>query len=527
MKFQGPVLLTLVVWVVTLSGYADTFTHKESGQSFDGFVTQKTMGDKTRVYNSAENQMVTISLADYNLTPNRQGRKEIAVVVPITQSESLLSEVVAKQIAESIVDASNRGAQVIIVHIDSPGGRGDYMQIVASAIEKTTNCPVVAYISGDAYGGAFSAAAVLALACDRIYIAPTAAMGAIGPMSDLAATPEEFESYISTYASDALLLQRLDANAERYATDRKRPALLARALIDKKLSVIEVKDLEKGQLFVEKGNLQPTQTVVRTLSQGAADTTEATSTAVDIVRSTLNLSAKEAVAVGFADEIAGSYYDILTARNLSDVKISSVSAIQATLKKYQAARRNIEELLARINYLEKQAGTLESQVAFIDEQLRTGLETREVQRGSSGIYRSSSRSRDTLPDNYDSYYYDPLRVDSTITGGVANRTSGRNNRRTESVGTETVTTAQPTTNLADAQRELAQTLEELLNVYRQVINLAKRWPGSLPPGMRYQTLEQNTVSIRSSLDYLYQEIRQSGRQDGQSQNQRQPGRMKR
>ncbi|MHC4925742.1 MAG: Clp protease/crotonase-like domain-containing protein [Planctomycetota bacterium] len=506
--------LLLSVLAFSLPLMADTFTHQTSGQSFDGFMTQKTLGGKTRVYDSSQKQMVTVDLSEYHITPNSKGRREVAIVVPINQSEILLSEVIAKDIAKTIIESANRGSQVVIVHIDSPGGRGDYMQIIASAIEKTTNCPVVAYISADAYGGAFSSAAVLALACDRIYIAPTASMGAVGPISDLAATPEDFQDYMSTYASDILMLQRIDAEAERLAKARKRPGLLARGLIDKRLSISEV-NTDGSQQFIETDKRQATQTLVRTLSQGAAAMDKGENvTPVDIVSSSLTLSAHDAIEVGLADESAGSYYDILVAMNIPDTKINATAGIKNTIKKYQAARRNISNMLTRIDWLEKQATTLEEQVAYIDEQLRTGTTTREVRRGAEGIQqRKSGNRRSNLPDDYDSYYYDPSNVNTSITSGIVNRSSGSRSNQTRAIGSETITTVAPNTRLVEAQRELARVLEELRNEYRRTSSLAKRWPGSLPPDIRAATLEKNIVSVESTLNYLYADIDETLRQE--------------
>ncbi len=505
---QFTMLAAMLVLTSTI-GIADTFTHKESGQSFDGFMTQKTLGGKTRVYNTSSKEMLSVDLSEYNVTANSKGRKDVVVVVQINQSETLLSEVIAREIAKNIIDASNRGAQAIIVHLDSPGGRGDFMQIITSAIEKTTNCPVIAYISADAYGGAFSAAAVIAMACDKVFIAPAATIGTIGPMTDTGATQEDFSAYLSTYCSDTLMLQRVDAEAQRLAEKHKRPGLIARALIDKRISVVEVTNVDGGISFIEKEDRQPTQTIVRTLSEGATPSEETGIVMpVDVVSLTLNLSAKEAVAVKLADATAGGYYDILTALEIPDAKISTASTIQKTLKKYQAARRNIAETLSRVSLLEKEATKLEEQVAYIDKQLRTGTQTREVRRGADNVYRRSSRTN--LPDDYYGYYYDPVINVTTTTGGVSTRSSSRGtHRRHRPEATETITTTEPTTRLVDAQQDLADVLEDLVVEYRRIVTLSRRWPGALPPEVRTTVLQKNIASIQSTLDYLYEEIDQN------------------
>ena len=179
--------------------------------------------------------MTSINLNDYDVVANSSGRKDNAVVVPITQSEVLLSQVVSEKIAETIIDASNKGPQAIIIQIDNPGGRGDYMKIITSAITQTTNCPIVAYISGKQYGGAFSSAALIAQACDTIYISPTASIGAIGPFTGAGVSDEDFANYIATYCSESLASYSIYATA--LAHKHNRQPLLVRALIDKRLSV--------------------------------------------------------------------------------------------------------------------------------------------------------------------------------------------------------------------------------------------------------------------------------------------------
>ena len=48
-------ILLILLFVTGMSvgiGFADTFTNKESGETFSGFLTQKSTGSKTLVYNS-------------------------------------------------------------------------------------------------------------------------------------------------------------------------------------------------------------------------------------------------------------------------------------------------------------------------------------------------------------------------------------------------------------------------------------------------------------------------------------------
>jgi ATP-dependent protease ClpP protease subunit len=491
------VTLLFIAGMFSEIGFTDTFTNKETGETFFGFVTQKSTGSRTLVYNNDKSGLMSINLNDYEVVLNSRGRKDNVVVVPITQSEVLLSEVVSEKIAQTIIDASNKGPQAIIVRIDNPGGRGDYMKIITSAITQTNNCPVAAYISGEQYGGAFSSAALIAQACDKIYISPTASIGAIGPYSGAAVTDQEFADYIATYCSDSLASYSIYATA--LAHERNRPALLVRALIDKGLSVEEVTTIDGRREFIQKDDRQPTQTRVRTLAEGVGNTNpQQPIPQGQIVNAVLNLPPTVAVEVGLVDKIVNSLNGVLTEMNLEDVKLTNASDVENMIKKYSAARRNIAESLSRIQWLEDRAAVLEDQLTEIETQLRTGTVTREVTRGNRNPYR---RSTVPLPDNYYGYYYDPgitsrgrfpLYGNRYITGG----------RKRSTRETETVVTQLPNASAAQVQRELVVVLNDLIVQYRRVMSQAKRWPGGLPPDIPYQTLQQNNDTAVALRDYL-------------------------
>jgi membrane-bound ClpP family serine protease len=154
-------LATVVILLCTAICFADTFKHRETGEVFNGFATQKSIGNRTRVYNADLQTFKPIVLAEYDVTPNAKGRRNSVIVMPLKQAEVLLSKAVSETLANAIVDASNKGPKLIVIEIDNPGGRGEYMKNISTTITKTLNCPTVAYISGGTYGGAYSAATAL------------------------------------------------------------------------------------------------------------------------------------------------------------------------------------------------------------------------------------------------------------------------------------------------------------------------------------------------------------------------------
>ena len=494
MNMKRITILLSVVSVLVGFGFPDTFKHKETGEVFHGFMTQKGNGKQILIYNSDEKKTSSIVQSEYDVTYDSSGRKDTVIVVPITTSEVLLSQVVAKTIAKSIIEASNKGPQAIVIIIDSPGGRGDYMKIIASAITQTKNCPVIAYISGGPYGGAFASSALIAMACDKVFISPTASIGAIGPIVGVAISEEDFSKHLATYCPESLGSYSIYAST--LAHEHNRPAILVRSLIDKRISVAEVTNIDGTRDFISKDDRQPTQTIVRTLAEGIdSSQSDQKISQAQITSMVLNLPPVTAVEVGLVDKQMDSLTDIPAEISVPQAKLVNAGGIEKIIKKYKAARRNIADSLSRIQWLEERTTLLEEQWTDIDRQLRTGTVTREVTRRSNENYR---RNDSRLPRYYDRYYYDP-----TITvGGTVQRNQPSRNRRSRGQ-TETITTEEPASNIQDVEADLLATLDDLIVEYRRTIAQAKRWPGGLPPEIPLQTLENNRTSASALWDYIY------------------------
>jgi ATP-dependent protease ClpP protease subunit len=498
---KSNIIIGLIMGFVCAAS-ADTFRHKETGEMFYGFRTQKRMGDKILVYNSDTKKNQTIDEGLYDIVLDGKGRRDSIVRVPIRQSEALLSEAVSKQIAQSIIEASNSGPQLIIVEIDSPGGHGEYMRTIATAIEQTTNCRVAAYISGGDYGGAYSAAAVIAMACDTIYIAPAASIGAVGPMRG-AATNEQYASNLNLYSSDMLAAY---AGYAMGLTKKSDLRLVARALVDKSVSVLEVIDTTSNSTtFVERESRQPTQTIVRTLAEGVPagayrlPTGEPTTQGplpAEVIGRVLTLTAADAVRIGLANKVVASPKEIAEAENAANAQFISSPSIDSTIRRFAAARRSIGQSLSVIQRLEEYSSTLEEQILRVEEMLRTGTVTREVSRSS--LPRIQRREQFVWPNDYSSYYgIAPTGTDST----VERTAQGVRNRR-QSAQTERLISDQPNVSLEALRAEQVVVLRDLVAEYRRAINLARRWAGGLPPELPVQTLESNMNSASAQLDNL-------------------------
>lgn len=104
-------------------------------------------------------------------------------VVCFVQIEGALDSVLmSSEMRSAAARARRYGAEVVVIEIDTPGGRLDVMQEVIAAIEELAPMQTVAYVKGGADGGAFSAGAVVAVACGEIFMAPGTAIGAAAPI---------------------------------------------------------------------------------------------------------------------------------------------------------------------------------------------------------------------------------------------------------------------------------------------------------------------------------------------------------
>ena len=96
-------------------------------------------------------------------------------------------------ISNKIVQARNRGAQIVIFDMDTPGGEIRAMNAICDAItQDLANVYTVAYVHPEA----FSAGAIISLACDEIVVAPNGVIGAampimLGPEGIKVIPPEE------------------------------------------------------------------------------------------------------------------------------------------------------------------------------------------------------------------------------------------------------------------------------------------------------------------------------------------------
>lgn len=486
-------LTVLILSACAALSPADTFKHRQTGETFTGFLTQKQNKGRTLVYIEKDQNFTPMSLAEYEVTRDDKGRRNSVIFIPVRNEEAIISRDVAQTLADTIVDASNKGPRCIVLEIDSPGGRGDYMKIITTAISNTTNCPVIAYITGGAFGGAYSAAAPVAMACEKIYIAGDAVMGSAAPVVGHTTTAESIAEYQELYGSD--MLAGFAPYTASLAANRNRPTALAMALLDKSLEIVEVEGPDGNRAYINKLDLKPQQTIVRTVSKVETRTfterdANGAATTRDVTQMVLTLRAEQAVTAKLADKLVGSRDELLADLKAADAQITYTRNIEPAVRKYTAARRNVASSLVQVDVLQQRVDQLQAQLDRVDEQIRTTPTTVEQRRYDTNtgymprgetFYRGSNRTARRLRNS---------RVPNTV------------NRGDRYGQTDSVVVQEPSLAAGQLVDELAFTLGDLIRSYRRVMGLVRRDPGVLPTTVTVDGLQRNLDASVAMQDAL-------------------------
>jgi len=132
--------------------------------------------------------------------------------------------------------AKAKGADLLVVEIESPGGFLDESETIARTLLAVDWAHTVAYVPKQALSGA----AIASLGCDEIVIAPGATFGDAGPIflgedALFRHAPEKIRSHLARVVRDL-------------AEQTGRPPALAEAMVDMGLVVYKVENTETGKV---------------------------------------------------------------------------------------------------------------------------------------------------------------------------------------------------------------------------------------------------------------------------------------
>lgn len=159
--------------------------------------------------------------------------------VRVIKIDGVIEPVMETFIVRQIQRATDAGANLIIFEVNSYGGHLVSAQSLADAIIKLEQQKVrtVAWVPDKA----ISAAAMISLACDEIYLTPQGKFGdiipilQIGPGQQFERVPEKSLSFVGEMLSDI-------------ATRKKRPPALAMAMVNKDLKVFQATNRQTGRV---------------------------------------------------------------------------------------------------------------------------------------------------------------------------------------------------------------------------------------------------------------------------------------
>jgi ClpP class serine protease len=328
----------------------DTFTNRQTGESFDGFATQQVRAGKTIVRSAGSESSKSINLSEYDVRWNFNGRRNQVIVLPIKDAIELESETALFE--KALESASNQGPLFVVLAIDTPGGREDLMKRICKALSNASYCKTVSYICGGQYGGAYSAGAVISLACDYIYMADNTAIGAATPVmiSSKGEVKDLKSQYGETVGEKYLSADR--AFVAAVAEENGRSPALAKAMVDKDIRVVEV--VEDGRKkFIEPKDKKPSQTVMRTVNESGK---------------LLTLTAAQAVDCGIADGRAGSIEELINALGANGARIVQSSEYVKAKRGFEKFQRDYNKIMEQADKIEKEIDRLVGNINELDKE---------------------------------------------------------------------------------------------------------------------------------------------------------------
>lgn len=154
----------------------------------------------------------------------------------LIELHGMVSPQMEKYLERKLAQARKLNADLVILEVDSPGGYLDATLEMAAQLRDLTWAHTVAFVPNEALSGA----AILALGCDEIVMAPNARLGDAGPIIQGADAlfrhaPEKIRSDLARRVRDL-------------ATAKHRPPALAEAMVDMDLAVYRMTNKQTGAI---------------------------------------------------------------------------------------------------------------------------------------------------------------------------------------------------------------------------------------------------------------------------------------
>lgn len=231
-------------------------------------------------------------------------KDETVYIVPI---KGVIDLGLSGFIKRALEDAKKAEAKAVIFEIDTFGGRVDAAFEICEYIEGLGTIPAYAYVINQAW----SAGALIALACDKIFMAPGSSIGSAEPKAMGVAGSEEL--------TDEKTISAVRAKFKAIAEENGHSANLAQGMVDKDIELNKVNVKGKIQIMTS----EETQEAIT--KYGDADVVA--EKVIKPAGKLLNLTAKESKELGLCYEIVFSKEALFA---LTDLKGSKTYEAQAS-----------------------------------------------------------------------------------------------------------------------------------------------------------------------------------------------------
>jgi ATP-dependent protease ClpP protease subunit len=331
-------LCAVLLWLGSC-GQADTFTNRKTGEQFDGYATKIVRGTKVAVRSTNRAEIRYIEPSEYDVNYSPAGRRNQIFVIEL--SEPLLLECETEAFEKAIKTSENQGPLAIVVKIDTPGGKVDLMKRYCTAIASVDLTPVIAVVCGDKNGGAYSAGAIIAMGCDKLYMEKKSVIGAatlvvMDANNGLKSAKDKFGEDVG---------EKFDSANRAYcasiAEKAGRSGLIAQAMVDRQIEVLAVKTEDGNFKFYDGREIK--------------DRTKEEFLLINPKGSLLTLTAQRAVDISFADGQIDSFDIWRQKGQFAQSKWTFCHDIQAAHQQYliydsqsQVALRTIKQLKTKI-----------------------------------------------------------------------------------------------------------------------------------------------------------------------------------
>jgi hypothetical protein len=328
-------LLFAILFWFACGGQADTFINRKTGEQFDGYATKIVSGTKMAVRSTTREGIRYIEPSEYDVNYSPTGRRRQIFVIEL--NEPLLLECETEAFEKAVKTSENQGFLAIVVKIDTLGGRVDLMKRYCAAIASVGLTPVISVVCGGKNGGAYSAGAIVAIGCDKLYMEKNSAIGAATLV-----VPDIDDGLMSAkgkFGED--VGEKFDSAHRAYcasiAEKAGRNGLIAQAMVDRQIEVLAVKTEEGNFKFYDGREIK--------------DRTKEKFLLINPKGSLLTLTAQRAVEIGFADGQIDSFDGWKQQGPFTGCKWILCKEIQIShrpYKQFQAAVRMIEQLEGKI-----------------------------------------------------------------------------------------------------------------------------------------------------------------------------------